>query len=123
MRSSAVYVAEVPSPARVDVIREDDTLVCLAAVGEFDLATTDALRGPLLRQLLSGRRAVALDMSEVSFIDVVTVDMLLGAQHDFIAAGATLLITNPSRQVSRLLRLAGLDRKLLATYRAASLDC
>lgn len=107
--------------ARVDVERADDRLAWLSAHGEFDLATTDALRMPLLRQLLIGRHAVVLDMSAVSFVDVVAIDTLVEMQRDFIAAGATLLITNPSRQVSRLLALAGLERTLLAADRAAAL--
>lgn len=106
--------------ARVDVDRADDRLAWLSAHGEFDLATTDALRLPLVRQLLNGRRAIALNMSAVTFIDVVAVDALVEIQRDFLAAGATLLITNPSRQVSRLLALTGLDRTLLAAYRVAT---
>jgi anti-anti-sigma factor len=102
----------------VSVEREDDRLVRLSAHGEFDLATADALRMSLLAQLVAGRRAVALDMSTVSFIDLVTVDTLVKAQRKFIADGATLLITNPSRPVSRLLRLAGLDWQLLTGHPA-----
>jgi len=105
--------------AWVEVIREDERLARLSAHGEFDVATTDTLRDALLRQLLSGRRAVALDMSEVSFVDVVAVDLLIDIQQEFTRVGATLFITDPSRQVSRLLRLAGLDRKLLAAHRSA----
>jgi anti-anti-sigma regulatory factor len=59
-------------------------------------------------------------MSAVTFIDVVTIDLLIEAQRDYIAAGATLLITNPSPQVSRLLGLAGLDRRLLEAHQAAA---
>jgi anti-anti-sigma regulatory factor len=51
---------------------------------------------------------------------VVTIDMLIEVQRDYIAAGATLLITNPSPQVSRLLGLAGLDRRLLHAHEAAT---
>ncbi len=106
--------------AWVDIGREDDRLVYLTAHGEFDIATVDTLRLPLMQQLLAGRRAVALDMSAVSFVDVAAIDAITDAQQVFIASGATLLITNPSRQVSRLLRLTGLDRKLLAAHREAA---
>lgn len=123
MRPRSVVVNTPAPPAWVEIKREDAGLVCLSAHGEFDLATTDVLRIPLLRQLLAAQRAVAIDMSDVSFVDVVAVDMLVAMQQDFISAGSTLLIINPSRQVSRLLRLAGLDHKLLAAHRAAALNC
>jgi anti-sigma B factor antagonist len=119
-RDVSAPVDETPV-AWVDIGREDDRLVYLTAHGEFDIATVDVLRVPLMQQLLAGRRAVALDMSAVSFMDVAAIDVITDAQQDFIACGATLLVTNPSRQVSRLLRLTGLDRKLLAAYRDASL--
>lgn len=118
---------DVPPPrscapiAWVEVDRDDDRLVRLSAHGEFDVATAETLRVPLLRQLLAGRRAVALDMSAVCFVDVVAIDLIVEAQQDYLASGATLLITNPSRQVSRLLHLAGLDRKLLAAHRNAGM--
>jgi anti-sigma B factor antagonist len=115
-RDVSARVSGAPT-AWVEIEREDDRLVHLSAHGEFDVATAETLRLPLLSQLLAGRRAVALDMSAVTFVDVVVIDMLVGAQQDYIASGATLLITNPSRQVSRLMHLAGLDRKLLAAHR------
>ena len=121
MPSSPRDVSASGSPvAWVEVGREDDRLVYLTAHGEFDIATADLLKSPLLRQLLAGRRAVALDMSAVTFADGAAIDVITDAQQDFIAAGATLLISNPSRQVSRLLRLTGLDRKLLAAHRDAA---
>lgn len=120
MHTTLVPTNDLRAPvARVEVNRDDERLVRLSAHGEFDIATVEILRVPLLRQLLNGRRAVALDMSAVTFVDVVAVDMLVDAQREFFAAGSTLLITNPSRQVSRLLRLAGLDRRLLAAHRGA----
>jgi len=106
--------------AWVDVGREDDRLVHLSAHGEFDIATVDVLRLALRQQLRAGRRSVALDLSAVTFMDVAGIDVIADAQQDFIASGATLLITNPSRQVSRLLRFAGLDNKLLAAHRDAA---
>lgn len=105
--------------ARVVVDRDDDRRTYLSAHGEFDLANAETLRIPLMRYLLAGRRAVVLDMSAVSFVDVVAVDMLSDAQQDYIAAGATLLLINPSRQVSRLLQLSGLDNRLLTAHRHA----
>jgi anti-sigma B factor antagonist len=106
--------------AWIDVERENERLAYLSAHGELDVASSGTLRNTLVRQLVSGSRAVALDMSAVTFIDVVTIDMLIEAQRDYIAAGATLLITNPSPQVSRLLGLAGLDRRLLHAHEAAT---
>lgn len=122
MRASSVFTHHPAPPAWVEITRHNGLLTCLAAHGEFDLATLDALRLPLVRQLLSGCRAVALDMSDVGFVDVVAIEMLFATQQDFMAAGSTLLITNPSRQVARLLHLAGLDRRLIATQTAA-FDC
>jgi anti-sigma B factor antagonist len=117
-------LSDVSAPVRdaaiawIDVDRENERLAYLSAHGELDIATSETLRNSLIRQLVSGSRAVALDMSAVTFIDVVTIDLLIEAQRDYIAAGATLLITNPSPQVSRLLGLAGLDRRLLHAHQA-----
>jgi anti-sigma B factor antagonist len=106
--------------AWIAVERENERLVHLSAHGELDVASAETLRTSLVGPLVSGRRAVALDMSAVTFIDVVTIDMLIEAQRAYMSAGATLLITNPSPQVSRLLGLAGLDRRLLEAHHATA---
>jgi anti-sigma B factor antagonist len=126
MRST--ILCDVSAPVRdaaiawIDVDRENERLAHLSVHGELDVASSETLRASLVRQLVSGSRAVALDMSAVTFIDVVTMDMLIDAQRDYIAAGATLLITNPSAQVARLLGLAGLDRRLLDAHRAPAMS-
>lgn len=77
--------------------------------GEVDLACADALRTTLEQQRRAGRRHVRVDTSAVTFIDATILGVLLDAHLEFLACGATLVLSDIAPRVERLLRITGLD--------------
>jgi anti-anti-sigma factor len=71
--------------------------------GELDLATVDDLAESLDELRRAGWRAVALDLGDVSFMDLTGLRALLKAQEQYRNVGAALVIAGESRAVSRLL--------------------
>ena len=79
----------------------------LYAHGELDLATASALDEALVDcdQDRSGR--IVVDLADVPFIDAAGLRVLIEARQRRHDAGGELLIARPSRQVARLLEIAG----------------
>jgi anti-anti-sigma factor len=84
------------------------TPVVVRAEGEFDLAGVPRLLSVLAR--LDGD--VELDCSGLTFIDAAGLGTLVKAHEACAARGARLVVVDPSRAVTRLLRLVGLDTVL-----------
>jgi anti-sigma B factor antagonist len=77
--------------------------------GEIDLAAVDGFEGAIAA--LSDRCAggdAAIDMADVSFLDSSGLRMLMKAHQQWVDAGATLTIVNPSSAVARIIEITGL---------------
>ena len=82
--------------------------------GEIDLVTAPVLQRHLEAALATGRDAVEIDLSGVTFMDVRGVNVLVAARNR-LADGATLRLHAPSGAVVRMLDLCGIDRELVET--------
>lgn len=86
-------------------------------------AEIDLLSAGVLRQELSAAvarsRSVAVDMSDVAFMNSVGVGVLIAAQHRLASQGGQLVVRNASAALVRLLRVAGAS-SLLETDPAAA---
>ncbi len=89
----------------VTITRADRQLQVIAVRGDIDLATTGEL---LLRlQLLApGREQVALDLSQVTFINRAGLHALIALSRQMRTTGAGLRLAAASLPVARLLELA-----------------
>ncbi len=83
----------------------DHTIVVVS--GEVDAATSDPLRSAIFDVIEGGQPTVAIDMSEVSFIDSSGLRVLIGAYKAAESAGGKLRVGNPSEAVVRLLEITG----------------
>ena len=101
--------------ASLTTLRQDRTRALVRAVGEWDLANADALAELLQEHEKAGRRFVRLDVSAVSFLDCTCLDVLVTTHRRLLAARGTLVLTGVTPRLTRLLRLARLDRVLLTT--------
>ena len=82
----------------------------LRLFGELDVSEV-----PTVRACLDGADGdVELDCSGLRFIDAAGMGLFVQLDAECQARGATLLIVNPSRCVTRLLELTGLDSLLTA---------
>lgn len=91
-------------------LRIGSTEGALAIAGEIDAHSCDELDAALAG---APDGDVAVDLSEVTFIDSSGLRVLVQHHQGRAGAGHTLQIVRPSRAVRRLLEIAGLDGEFL----------
>jgi anti-anti-sigma factor len=84
----------------------------LGLSGELDLATVPAFEQALGRADARECGVVALDLSEVSFIDVAGARAVVSARDRFAAEGRALRIVGASAAACRIFELTGWSRYL-----------
>ena len=91
----------------IDVQREgDDAVVHLA--GELDISTSPDLQDTLA-ELTDAPRRVAVDLSELEFMDSTGLAALLGAHKTLSEHGGTLELRHPNKMIVNLVQITGLD--------------
>lgn len=96
----------VESPLSVSVVVSGDQTV-VAVVGEVDAASADTLRAAIMEVIDGGQANIAVDMSEVSFIDSSGLRVLIAGYKAADAAGGSLSVRAPSDAATRLLEITG----------------
>ena len=87
--------------------------VTVAVRGEVDGASTAVLSGLLLDIVEGqGNLSVALDLSEMTFIDSSGLSMLLDMHRRAVERGGTFVLHNPRPSTARVFEIAGLTRIL-----------
>ena len=77
--------------------------------GELDMATAPLLGRALNAALDAKPAALAIDLTELSFVDSSGIRVLFDASRRASAAGCTLVLRAPCRSVARALRLTRID--------------
>lgn len=98
---------------RVRTVACDDWRAAIALDGEFDVATARVLRTELARHLDAGRRVIRVDVQRVEFMDSAAIGELIYATERCAADNGSLILTNVSARLWRLLVLTGFDKLLL----------
>jgi len=81
----------------------------ITVVGEVDMASAPSLRKILGGCIDEGCRKIRLEMSEVSFMDSSGIAALLSAKQRIDEGDGELVLSNPSRNVRRVLELTALN--------------
>ena len=81
--------------------------------GELDLATVSQFRTAVGRLMGTGCREIVVDLAETTLLDSSGLGALVWASHRMHAAGGELTVINPDEQVTKTLRVTGLERILL----------
>lgn len=71
--------------------------------GEIDISTAADMRDAITWMITAGQAWPVADLSGVTFMDVAGVNALFAVQRAAAAAGGSLTLQAPSRQVRRLL--------------------
>jgi len=81
--------------------------------GEIDHHSAKALREEIDRAIFYHRpQILVLSLSEVSFMDSSGLGLILGRLSRIQELGGELVIADPTLQVMKILRLAGLEKKI-----------
>lgn len=101
-----------PTPLRVVSTAQED-LVILRVAGEIDIATCAALDEAIDSSLAGRPRAIALDLSEVSFLACAGASSILESWYRATKQRTRLGIVNPSAAAERVLHAMRLDAVLV----------
>jgi anti-sigma B factor antagonist len=87
-------------------VREGSEATVLTVRGELDMGSSPRL-SVMLERLEPDQRHVVLDLSDLEFIDVTGLRVLLEARERARRAGLEMTVVNASRGMRRLLSLTG----------------
>ena len=114
MTDATIVLADrVERVTRVRTIAVDEWRAAIALHGEFDIANAHELRDELSRHIDEGRRVIRVDLQRVSFIDSTAIGELIEASRRCNAEHGSLILTNISAGLYRMLTLTGFAKVLL----------
>jgi anti-anti-sigma factor len=109
--SSTAIGARAPTEVSMPTHRRPGHTI-VALHGNLDTAAAPALREHLIAELHDSARLLILDLGEVAFCDAAGLAVLIGTQRRATGLGITLHLAAPNPQITKLLRITGLDRAL-----------
>jgi anti-sigma B factor antagonist len=107
---------------RVEVEQVGPGVAVLSPSGEVDLDSAAALRRALMDAIDDGARVVTVDLEATTFVDSMTLGVLLGAVRRLQELGGELRVACADPNIKRIFEITLLDR-VFAIYpsRAAAL--
>ena len=94
----------------VETIGEDGPIPVIAVHGQADLHTAPQLRAAITTVLDGGASGLVIDLSEASFIDSMTLGVLLGAVKRLRPAGGRVSVVCTDSHIRRIFEITLLDR-------------
>jgi anti-sigma B factor antagonist len=82
----------------------------IAARGEIDLFTAPELKQVITDAIESGERRMAIDLTEVSFLDSTALGVLIGAVKRLRSRGGALAVVNTDSSIAKTFQITGLDQ-------------
>ncbi len=118
-------MTELEPDFAVERVAFDGSGAVLVVHGQADLQTAPALRDALTEAIDEGARRVVVDLSDATFVDSMTLGVLLGAVKRLRARGGQVAVVCPSPHIRRIFEITLLDRvfamhESLASARAAT---
>jgi anti-anti-sigma factor len=100
-----------PSPFQVKAERVGTSALVIVE-GELDIATLPELERAVTRMRSQGLELMVIDLRRLSFLDSMSIELLLRLHGDLAAAGASLVVVRGPRAVNRIFDLMELERVL-----------
>ena len=94
----------------VEVIGDGGRVAVVTVFGQADLHTAPELRSALTEAIDGGAEALVIDLSEATFIDSMTLGVLLGALKRLRPTGGSLSIVCSDAHIRRIFEITLLDR-------------
>ena len=94
----------------VETVGGDDLVPVIAVHGQADLHTAPQLRAAITSALDGGARSLVIDLSEATFIDSMTLGVLLGAVKRLRPTGGTVGVVCTDSHIKRIFEITLLDR-------------
>ncbi len=94
----------------VERVDADSPIPVIAVHGQADLHTAPALRDALTEAIDDGASGLVVDLSDATFVDSMTLGVLLGAVKRLRPNGGRLAIVCRSPHIRRIFEITLLDR-------------
>jgi anti-sigma B factor antagonist len=94
----------------VDVFDLSETVSLIEVKGQADLHTASDLRSAITRAIDTGAIHLVVDLSEATFIDSMTLGVLLGAVKRLRPAGGSVSVVCTDPHIRRIFEITLLDR-------------
>jgi anti-sigma B factor antagonist len=102
-----------PEPRQFQVSAEPIGTKALVTVeGELDIATLPEFERAITRMRAQGLERLVIDLRELSFMDSMSIELLLRLHGELTATGAELVVVRGPRAVNRIFDLMELERLL-----------
>ena len=102
-----------PEPSQFHVTAERSGVAALVEVrGELDIATLPEFERAVTRMRAQGLERMVIDLRELSFLDSMSIELLLRLNGELTATGADLVVVRGPRAVNRIFDLMELERVL-----------
>ncbi len=89
-----------------------DNKTVVKVAGEVDVSNAAQLREALDAALLQDAASLEVNLADVPYIDSTGIGVLVGVAHRAQDASKTLAVTNPQRNVARVLDMLGVTEEL-----------
>lgn len=97
----------------VDVTTDDHGSSVVLPVGELDIATAPKLEAVIGRLLDEGARSVAVDASQLAFVDSTGLGALVNAHKRVLAASGSFLVRGANDRLRSIAKMTRLDEILV----------
>ena len=94
----------------VDVSEVVDGLAVVVVQGEADLHTAHELRAAIMEAIDAGATSLVIDLTEATFIDSMTLGVLLGAVKRLRPVGGRVSVVCTDPNIRRIFEITLLDR-------------
>jgi anti-sigma B factor antagonist len=94
----------------VETVNGEGPTPVITVHGQADLHTAPQLRGAITAALDNGARSLVIDLSEATFIDSMTLGVLLGAVKRLRPTGGTVGVVCVDPHIKRIFEITLLDR-------------
>lgn len=101
-----------PEPEFSVTTTADGDALVIAVAGQADLHTAPELRSTIGQALDAGRYQLVVDLTETTFIDSMTLGVLLGALKRLKPQSGRMAIVCPDPHLRRVFEITSLDRVL-----------
>jgi anti-sigma B factor antagonist len=91
---------------------QEGTSQRIAVAGEVDVSNASELRDAVEKVFSASPDAVEIDLAEVPYIDSTGIGVLVGAAHRGKECGATVTVSNPQKNVSRVFAMLRVENEL-----------
>jgi anti-sigma B factor antagonist len=94
----------------VEVIGDGGHVAVVTVFGQADLHTAPELRSAISEAIDGGAGAIVIDLSEATFIDSMTLGVLLGALKQLRPSGGSVSVVCSDPHIRRIFEITLLDR-------------